>query len=207
MSDIDIVRNTDVAFEQKMAEAINNQYKVVNSLTMEVVRFGMMLLAVEEYLLETTPISFKCWLAENCPGVNYKTAQRHKQLATAIREKCALPASGALIYNALEASDEAVVGKVEEVISGSSARQLLLDFKVKDAPVKPVGRPEGTTKAVAPAVSRDQVRKMALDELFGITSAVEQFFRFDKDLLIDDPIAKQMAVQAFRHAIDRLTVR
>lgn len=207
MSDIDIVRNTDVAFEQKMAEAINNQYKVVNSLTMEVVRFGMMLLAVEEYLLETTPISFKCWLAENCPGVNCKTAQRHKQLAKAIREKCALPASGALVYEALEASDEAVVGKVEEVIAGSSARQLLLDFKVKDTPVKPVGRPEGSTKPVAPAITRDKVREMALDELVGITDAVEQFFRFDKDLLIDNPIAKQMAVQAFRHAIDRLSER
>ena len=207
MSDIDIVRNTDVAFEQKMAEAINNQYKVVNSLTMEVVRFGMMLLAVEEYLLETTPISFKCWLAENCPGVNYKTAQRHKQLAKAIREKCALPASGALVYEALEASDEAVVGKVEEVIAGSSARQLLLDFKVKDTPVKPVGRPEGSTKPVAPAITRDKVREMALEELNGIVAAVDQFFKMDKDLLVDNPVAKSWAVEVFRHAIDRLTVR
>lgn len=202
-------KQPSLEFEQAMADALTEQNIKINRLTIEVVKFGMMLLAVEEYI-SYNQVSFgslKHWLHKWCPSINYKTANRHKQLAVAVREKCDLQASGALVYEAIEEKDSELYQKVSDCVTGSSARQLLLDFKVKEAPEHPVGRPEGSIKPVPPAITRDKVREMALEELVGITDAVEQFFRFDKDLLIDNPIAKQMAVQAFRHAIDRLTVR
>ena len=197
------------AYEQAMADALVEQNLKVNRLTIEVVKFGMMLLAMEEYI-SYNQVSFgslKHWLHKWCPSINYKTANRHKQLAVAVREKCDLQASGALVFEAIEEKESEIYQKVTDCVCGTSARQLLLDFKVQDAPSKDVGRPEGSTKPVAPAITRDKVREMARDELVSITDAVEQFFRLDKDLLIDNPIAKQVAVQVFRHAIDRLSER
>lgn len=72
---------------------VSEQYKLVCTKTMEffreVVKFGAILNQVEEYLGESRGRThegegLKAWMEENCPEVNYNTAQSYKYMASKV---------------------------------------------------------------------------------------------------------------------------
>ncbi|MBQ2282459.1 MAG: hypothetical protein II332_06815 [Kiritimatiellae bacterium] len=197
--------NRNPEYEKVMAQALTEQHSKIARLTIETIKFGMMLLSVEEYIHYQHDgfTSLKSWLSQWCPTINYKTAQRHKQLAEAIREKCGIKAIASVVYQALDQGETEIYQQVEDVVAGSSARQLLLDFKVAES-TQPQGRPEGTTKPVPPAVTREQTTAMAEQELRGIIDAVYVFSSTERDLLVADPILKANAAETLRHLAERL---
>jgi hypothetical protein len=139
---------------------ITEQYKRAISGTLEVLRFGAMLIEVElnltrEILIgrgrgRPTDGTLKEWLEENCPEVNYKTAMRFKMLTQDMQKYCQIPAKlpvslalpgpdGAVHLDDLPANVNAArVGKIQQqvwdMIQGKSARQLMFQFRTDAAP-------------------------------------------------------------------------
>ena len=140
--------------------AITEQYRRAITGTLEILRFGAMLIDVEVNLTREnnsprrgpTAIGtgLQAWLEENCPEVNYKTAMRFKMLTADMQRFCQIPAKlpvslalpgpdGAVHLDDLPANVNAArVGKIQQqvwdMIQGKSARQLMFQFRTDAAP-------------------------------------------------------------------------
>jgi len=138
-------------------DKISEQYRRAVSGTLEVLRFGAMLIEVDTSLTRETRKgciqageTLKAWLDTNCPEVNYKTAMRFKMLAEDMQRFCQIPAKlpvslalpgpdGAVHLEDLPANVNAErVGKIQqqvwEMVQGQSARQLMFQFRTDAAP-------------------------------------------------------------------------
>jgi hypothetical protein len=140
---------------------ITAQYKRAICGTLEILRFGAMLIEVDTVLTRENSRtarhsckgdqpSLMSWLEENCPEVNYKTAMRFKMLTQDMQKYCQIPAK-LPVSLALPGPDGAVhlddlppnvnvarVGKIQQqvwdMIQGKSARQLMFQFRTDAAP-------------------------------------------------------------------------
>ena len=89
------------------AEAVSGQYRRAMAGLVECIRFGAMLVELEDSLhrslsRQTTATGsgqiagreggLKEWLAERCPEVDYAWAMKYKRLAEGVREHCGIPA-------------------------------------------------------------------------------------------------------------------
>jgi len=143
-------------------EAVTSQYRLAVAGTLEMLRFGAMLVEVDSDLSRSTRGNqhqdgnggLEKWLTENCPQVNYKTAMRFKRLAEGLQREFKIPAKMRLT-DALPTSDgskpestrmfdgnrDKVIEMREEIwefVNGKSARQLMFDFGLS-AERKPTG--------------------------------------------------------------------
>lgn len=139
-------------------DTITEQYRRAISGTLEILRFGAMLIEVDMSLTRETHKggcfqtgeTLKAWLEEHCPEVNYKTAMRFKSLAQGMQQYCQVPAKLPLSL-ALPREDGGVhlddlpdvvnkdrVAKIQQqvwdMVQGTSARQLMFEFKTFAAP-------------------------------------------------------------------------
>lgn len=142
-------------------EAVTAQYRRAVAGALEMVRFGAMLVEVENVLTcENIPQKgctsggqgLQAWLEQNCPDVNYKTAMRFKHLAEGVQRHCRLPATVPLSlampgpegeYAAPEGACPITPARLKKLqkevwalVEGKSARQLQFAFAAPAAPVK-----------------------------------------------------------------------
>jgi len=140
------------------------QYRRANAGTLEIIRFGAMLIEIDEDITrqygksrfnpDGSGMTLEKWLAENFPEVNYKTANNYKRLAEGLQREFKIPAKMRLT-DALPTSDgsaphvSTMFGKdndraieireeIWEFVNGKSARQLMFDFGLT-AERKPTG--------------------------------------------------------------------
>lgn len=156
-------------------EAVMGQYKRAIGGTLEIIRFGAMLIEIDNCLVRAsgknknqwTPVedTLKGWMDENCPTINYKTAIRYKTLAMGLQTEFKIPAKLPLTL-ALPSSDGSVnvhvpdsinisdkrVKEIQEavweMIEGKSARQLMFDFGLAE-PKRKGGAREGAGRPPA----------------------------------------------------------
>lgn len=146
-------------------EVVKAYVNAVNG-TIAVIRFGAMLVSLDNYLTcETAQTqrnqhsgeTIKAWLTEHVPDVNYKTAMRMKGTAEAVCKGLGVEAE--VMMRALspdpklltdEQDAEALIAareRVVEIVHGKSERSLVLWLK-GGAPVPPEGeQAENTEKA------------------------------------------------------------
>jgi hypothetical protein len=139
---------------------ITEQYRRAISGTLEVLRFGAMLMDVELNLTREIKIdrgrgrptdgTLKEWLEANCPEINYKTAMRFKALAEEMKRFCQIPdrlpvslalpgPDGAthtddLPANVNKKKAARIQQQVWNMVQGASARQLMFQFRTDAAP-------------------------------------------------------------------------
>jgi hypothetical protein len=131
---------------------VTAQYRRAISGTLEMLRFGAMLVEIDQDLRKDTRGNqyqqgnggLQKWLTGNCPDVNYKTAMRFKHLADNLQREFNIPAKVSLTA-ALPAADGSTMvnnsvpeskrnkvtdiqAEIWEFVQGKSARQLLFDF-------------------------------------------------------------------------------
>lgn len=157
-------------------DAVLSQYKRAISGTLEIIRFGAMLIeidtcltreigATKRYTNTGAEPSLKGWMEENCPDINYKTAIRYKTLAQGLQDMFKIPAKLPLTL-ALPASDgtpnvyvpdtvkvsaervKKIQMQVWEMVEGKSARQLTFDFGLAE-PKPRGGKREGAGRPKA----------------------------------------------------------
>ena len=127
--------------------ALSAQYARAAAATREIILFGAMLLTVKRALPthvfdgNPTAPSLKSWLAENCPEIPYNTARAYMNLAAGLvatlelsTVQDALPALLAAPEGTLpdELADDR--RRIDEALSGKSARQLEFDFGIRRTP-------------------------------------------------------------------------
>ena len=150
--------------EALVAEKLTEQYQTAenakNAALREIVKFGAMLLAWEQYLgtnLKRSGSGLKGWLEANCPQINYKSATVYKSLAakSAAMLGGGAPALAALQYQeATSAPDGEVIDIAPAVIEkrdalfeqAQSRRQLEQQWFAfaAEASKGKVGRPAGS---------------------------------------------------------------
>jgi hypothetical protein len=136
-------------------DAVTAQYRRAVAGTLEMLRFGAMLVEIDQDLKRETSKgciqtgeSLKAWLESNCPDVNYKTAMRFKHLAEGLQREFNIPAKmrltsalpdgdgSSLVPDEVPESKRKKVVDVQaeiwEFVQGKSARQLLFDFGMAD---------------------------------------------------------------------------
>lgn len=126
--------------------ALSAQYARAAAATREIILFGAMLLTVKRALpthvfdTATTP-SLKSWLAENCPEIPYNTARAYMNLAAGLvatlelsTVQDALPSLLAAPEGTLPDELEDDRRRIDEALSGKSARQLEFDFGIRRTP-------------------------------------------------------------------------
>lgn len=131
---------------------VTAQYRRAISGTLEMLRFGAMLVEIDADLRKEAHgnqhISgnggLQKWLESNCPDINYKTAMRFKHLADGLQREFNIPAKVSLLSALPEADGTTLVpasvqeskrnkvmdiqAEIWEFVQGKSARQLLFDF-------------------------------------------------------------------------------
>ncbi|MBR3583168.1 MAG: hypothetical protein IKO01_06985 [Kiritimatiellae bacterium] len=126
--------------------ALSAQYARAAAATREIILFGAMLLSVKRALPsafhgDASAPSLKSWLAENCPEIPYNTARAYMNLAAGLVATLEL----STVQDALPALLTAPEGtlpdeladdrrRIDEALSGKSARQLEFDFGIRRAP-------------------------------------------------------------------------
>lgn len=156
-------------------EMVICQYKRAIGGTLEIIRFGAMLIEIDNCLTRAggksrnhpsgDGDSLKGWMDEHCPTINYKTAIRYKTLAMGLQSEFKIPAKLPLML-ALPMSDGSVdvcipegckvsaerVKEIQEavweMIEGKSARQLMFDFGLAE-PKRTGGAREGAGRPAA----------------------------------------------------------
>lgn len=134
---------------------VTAQYRRAIAGTLEMLRFGAMLVEVDQDLKRETSKgciqtgeSLKAWLEKECPDVNYKTAMRFKGLAEGLQREFNIPAKVRLTAALPEADGTTsapddvpeskrkkvvdVQSEIWEFVQGKSARQLLFDFGMSE---------------------------------------------------------------------------
>jgi hypothetical protein len=135
---------------------VTAQYRRAISGTLEMLRFGAMLVEIDADLRRETHKggcfqtgeTIKGWLESNCPDINYKTAMRFKHLADGLQREFNIPAKVSLLSALPEADGTTLVpdsvqeskrnkvmdiqAEIWEFVQGKSARQLLFDFGMAD---------------------------------------------------------------------------
>ena len=187
------------ASEAEVAAALNAQYRKANLATYEIVKFGAMVLAIEEALegpkdgRKAAGLGLKGWIAEWCPEVSYKTLMRHKEVAKAIYRQYSKADPERTIEAFADAlqidgNEDATAEELEcseavkALVFGKSARQLLFDFAGRRS-----GRPEGS-KNLEPytPISNAEAEEMATVELEGMVQDLGRFFAAKRNLKIMD---------------------
>jgi hypothetical protein len=130
---------------------VTAQYRRAISGTLEMLRFGAMLVEIDADLRREIKngciqngATIKGWLESNCPDINYKTAMRFKHLADGLQREFNIPAKVSLLSALPEADGTTLVpasvqeskrnkvmdiqAEIWEFVQGKSARQLLFDF-------------------------------------------------------------------------------
>jgi hypothetical protein len=142
-------------------DQVTGQYRRANAGMLEVVRFGAMLMEIEQELRPDAITNrhhkgnggLEKWIADNCPDVNYNTALQYKRLAAAMLRTLGAPAKVRPtllipeldgLADASEEIPEAKRGKVIEVrgqilesVNGKGLYQCMFDFGLAER--KPQG--------------------------------------------------------------------
>lgn len=164
-----------VDFEAAPA-ALSAQYARASAATREILLFGAMLLAVKRALpthvfdTATTP-SLKSWLAENCPEIPYNTARAYMNLAAGLVATLELATVQDALPALLSAPEgtlpDALAGerqRIDEALSGKSARQLEFDFGIRSAAPKTHGGARAGAGRPSKSLLDEQVK---IDSFFG----------------------------------------
>ncbi|MDA3923103.1 MAG: hypothetical protein PF904_00195 [Kiritimatiellae bacterium] len=189
------------------ADAVMSQYKRAIGGTLEIIRFGAMLIEIDTVLTrENSPkarhswtgkgAGLMGWMDENCPEINYKTAMRYKTLAQGLQDMFKIPAKLPLSY-ALPASDgsidihlpegcrisEAKVKKIQmqvwEMVEGKSARQLTFDFGLADP--KPRGGDHKSGKDTKKLTKEEQYKQSIDDAVEVFKTGIDKLNGYVKD--------------------------
>ena len=185
--------------EAEVAAALSAQYRKANLATFEIVKFGAMVLSLEQAIegprdgRDAKGLGLRGWLEAHCPEVNYKTIMRHKEVAKAIYRQYSQADSERTIEAfaqalQLDGSEDATASDLEcseavkGLVFGKSARQLLFDFASRRS-----GRPVGS-KSLEPyrPISTAEAEEMATIELEGIVNDLASFFTRHMHLKITD---------------------
>ncbi len=204
-------------------DKISEQYRLAVSGTLEVLRFGAMLIEVDMSLTRETHKgciqngeSLKAWLDTNCPDVNYKTAMRFKMLAEDMQRFCQIPAKlpvslalpgpdGAVHLEDLPANVNAErVGKIQqqvwEMVQGQSARQLMFQFRTDAAPRG--GDHGGGAASHERAMTRNQMEmERAVEQWQLIVSMFREFALERKRELLVPPSSLVAGMKAIKDCI------
>jgi hypothetical protein len=137
-------------------DAVTAQYRRAVAGTLEMLRFGAMLVDVADDLSKDAVTNrhhvgnggLQKWLEENCKDVNYQAAMRFKRLAEGLQRVFNIPAKmrltsalpdgdgSSLVSDEVPESKRKKVVDVQaeiwEFVQGKSARQLLFDFGMAD---------------------------------------------------------------------------
>jgi hypothetical protein len=130
-----------------MAEQLSAQYQKALAGLIEQIKFGAMMLALQEHLFFSTRgkgntnnlqqgnASLSGWVKENCPEISIGTAWRWMSLAKGIQEHFQLGKTtdiAAMLSDssALSAKHQKIGEKLRTFIAGKSATQLLFDFRI-----------------------------------------------------------------------------
>lgn len=184
------------ASEADVAAALSAQYRKANLATFEIVKFGAMVLAIEEALegpkAGRGSVGIKGWIEAHCPEIQYRTSMRHKEVAKAIfrqytkadpeRTIEAFASALQLEGNADATADDMECSEaVKELVFGKSARQLLFDFAGRKS-----GRPEGSKNEPTPRklMSVAENEELATIELEDIVQLLGKFVSQHKHLLV-----------------------
>lgn len=152
------------------------QYRRAISGTLEIIRFGAMLIEIDTVLTRENSrqarhsstgegAGIMGWMEENCPEIHYKTAMRYKALAAGLQKMFQIPAKlpltlalpqsdGSLkVYvpdtvNVSEERVQQIQAQVWEMVNGKSARQLMFDFGLAE-PKARGGAREGSGRPAA----------------------------------------------------------
>ena len=183
--------------EAEVAAALSAQYRKANLATFEIVKFGAMVLSLEQALegpkAGPGSVGLKGWLEKHCPEVCYRTIMRHKEVAKAIYRQYSQADSERTIEAfaqalQLDGSEDATAAElacseaVKGLVFGKSARQLLFDFASRRS-----GRPVGS-KSLEPyrPISTAEAEEMATIELEGIVNDLASVFTRHMHLKITD---------------------
>lgn len=135
-------------------EQLTGQYRRAISGTLEIIRFGAMLVDIDSCLQRETAKqrnqhsgeTVKGWLEQHCPDINYKCAMKYKGLAGGLQEYFRIPAKlplsaalpepdGSVNVHKIPLNCRVSPDKVEkiqvqvwEMVNGKSMRQLTFDF-------------------------------------------------------------------------------
>jgi hypothetical protein len=187
-------------------------------------RFGAMLIEVEVNLTREnnsarrgpTAIGtgLQAWLADHCPEVNYKTAMRFKALAQDmidyIRPPAKLPptlllpgADGTPCLDDLpesvnRARAEKLQRQIWEMVQGSSARQLMFDFRSASSPA---GGDRGGGGAPRAMPTEEGRRLGANTNLAAVIGELRRIVLGDKVHLVADPGAVRDAIAHLKDVI------
>lgn len=172
--------------ETQMAHQLSEQYQRAVGGLWEVVKFGAMLVFLQEKIAPAVASvktgnryaegdGLKAWLAEHCPDVKISTAWRFKGLAEGLQKEFKLgePADLHRLLTApedeLNRADRKTREEIAGFLEGQSQRQLQFRF-LSDAP----RLTRGPAKAGKPSIAEDI--------LVNLRSACEEFLRMRSHL-------------------------
>jgi hypothetical protein len=190
---------------------VTAQYRRAISGTLEMLRFGAMLVEIDSDLRREVKNgciqsgeTIKSWLEKNCPDVNYKTAMRFKHLADNLQREFNIPAKVSLTA-ALPAADgstmvpeavpESKRGKVVDIqaeiwefVQGKSARQLLFDFGMAERKATGGDHRSGISMSETEKHQKhvDMVKKQYViytHKLYDMTRGLKEHLLLDADTL------------------------
>lgn len=199
--------------------AVLSQYQRAIGGTLEIIRFGAMLIEIDMSLTRETHKggcfqtgdSLKSWMEDNCPEINYKTAIRYKTLAQGLQDMFKIPAKLPLTL-ALPSADgspkvyvpdnvnvsvervEKIQLQVWELVNGKSARQLQFDFGLTNP------KPKGGARNLPKNLTAEESYKLQCDAAdqvwarFG-DDMVDQVRRIKSHLMLSSGRLDQVLVQ------------
>ena len=205
-------------------EAVATQYRKAVAGALEMLRFGAMLIEVDSCLTrETAHVgqrnqhtgeTLKGWLEAHCPEVNYKTAMRFKALAQDmidyIRPPAKLPPTlllpgpdgtpclDDLPESVNRARAEKLQRQIWEMVQGSSARQLMFDFRSASSPA---GGDRGGGGAPRAMPTEEGRRLGANTNLAAVIGELRRIVLGDKVHLVADPGAVRDAIAHLKDVI------